>query len=69
MTIKLLWLLLAVVLLAFVLRWLVPSETGVTLYLMQHTRYIPWNVVGFWATLVLAVMVGVVVLLVQYRSV
>jgi predicted benzoate:H+ symporter BenE len=66
MTTKLLWLL-AVVLLAFVLRWLLPSDTGFTVYLAQHTRYISLNVVAFWATLVIALVVGMVVLLVQYR--
>jgi hypothetical protein len=65
MTTKLLWLLPVVVLFAFALRWLVPSDTGVTLYLTQHTRYISWNVVAFWATMALALLVGVAVLLVR----
>lgn len=68
MTTRLLWLLPTGVLLAFVLRWLVPSDAGVTLYLTQHTRYISWNVVAFWATLVLVLVLAAIVLLFQYRK-
>ena len=62
------WLLLAGVLLAFILRRLVPSDAGITLYLTQHTRYISWNVIVFWTTLVLALLVAAIVLVFQNRN-
>jgi hypothetical protein len=64
--IKLLWPA-AVLLLAFTLLWLLPSDTGFTVYLSQHTRYISLRIVAFWTTLAIALVVGAFVLLGQYR--
>lgn len=61
-------LLLAIVLLAFALRWLLPSHNGLTLYLPQHTRYLPLNVVAFWSTLGLALLVAAAMLLYSRRT-
>jgi hypothetical protein len=60
-------LLLAIVLLAFVLPWLLPSDNGFTLYLTRRTTYIGLNRLAFWATLGVALIAGAFLLLQRRR--
>lgn len=32
-------------------RWLLPTNHGLTFYFHRSTRYLPANVIGFWASL------------------
>ena len=64
----LLWLV-AMVLLAFVLRWLLPSDNGFTVYLSDRTIYVPLNRLAFWATVGVALVAGTILLLLQHRKV
>jgi hypothetical protein len=53
--------------LALVLRWTLPSSTGVTFYLPRQTRYIGANVFGSWCVLVVSLTIAVIVLALQKK--
>jgi hypothetical protein len=51
---------------ASLLRWLLPSTSGITLHLRRSARYLPANTVAFW--LILAGALLVLLLLVLGRT-
>jgi hypothetical protein len=59
--------LLAMVLLAFVLRWLLPADNGFTVYFTRRTTFVPLNLLAFWVTMGVALVAGAILLLPQRR--
>jgi hypothetical protein len=56
----LLWTAAAGIAIAFVLRWTLPSTTGVTIYLPGRTQYIPAKVLGSWCALVITLAIALI---------
>ena len=49
-------------LIATMLRWLLPTTRGITMYFGSSTRYIAANVLGFWAVLALSLIIFILII-------
>lgn len=55
---------------AYGLRFWLPSDRGLTVYLSHTTRYIPANVIGFWMSLALPIaLIAIKLLTVLFKKV
>jgi hypothetical protein len=54
--------------LALVLAWMLPSRTGLTVYLPHQARYIGANIFGFWCALVVTLAIAAIVLALQKKA-